>query len=74
MAPAIFYFASIRCEVSASHSCHLLNPISQGKLFGTSQIGGCLEPRGGLDILEKRKTLFLYRIEPGFFKRPTRSL
>jgi hypothetical protein len=59
MAPAIFYLASIRCELSASQRCHLLNPISQGKLIGTSYKGGCLNPRGGLDILEKRKTLFL---------------
>jgi hypothetical protein len=32
-----------------------------------------VSPREGLDLLEKRNTLFLSRIEPGILTRPPRS-
>jgi hypothetical protein len=45
----------------------------RGKSPGTHWIGGWVDPRSGLDDLEKRKVLTLRGLELRFLGRPARS-
>jgi hypothetical protein len=52
---------------------HATAALPQGKEPHTHWIGGCMDPRVGLDIVEKRELLTLPELELRPLGRPARS-